>query len=305
MTERDLHLITGAFGYSGQHLARRLLGQGKRVATITGHPDRPNPFGDAVRAHRMDFDDPAGLRRAMEGVEVFYNTYWVRFAYGDTTHQRAVQNTQKLIDAAVDAGVERFVHVSITNPSIDSTLPYFRGKAELEKALAASGLSHAILRPAVLFGGRDVLLNNIAWLLRRLPVFGVAGKGDYGIQPIHVEDLAALQVEHGSHRENVTLDAVGPETFRFEELVRLIAKKIGSRACVCHVPKPVLFLTARVMGRIVGDVVLTWDEIAGLSANLLVSHDPPTGETKLSEWLERHANELGREYANEVSRHYR
>ncbi|HEY6006233.1 MAG TPA: NAD(P)H-binding protein, partial [Anaeromyxobacter sp.] len=294
----------GAFGYSGMHIAELLLRSGERVRNLTGHPDRPDPFAGAVEVTRFRFDDPAAMRAALRDVRVLYNTYWVRFDHGASTFARAVENSRALFRAAADAGVERVVHVSITNPSADSPLPYFRGKAEVEAALRATGLSHAILRPAVFFGGRDVLVNNIAWLLRRLPLFGLA-RGAYGIQPVHVEDLARLAVEQGASRVDAVLDAVGPEAFGFCELVRLVRDAVGSRTAIVPVPRSVLLVAARTVGAIVRDVVLTHDEIAGLTRNLLVSHAPATAPTRFSEWLAGSAGRLGVEWASELARHYR
>jgi NADH dehydrogenase len=304
MSTEKLHVVTGAFGYSGRHIAARLLEQGVRVRTITGHPDRPDPFGGRVEVAKLDFGDPDALAGSLAGAEVLYNTYWVRFDHGDTTHERAVANTEVLFRAAAAAGVERVVHVSITNPTPDSRLPYFRGKARLEASLAATGLPHAILRPTVFFGGRDVLINNIAWLLRRMPVFGVPGRGQYGVQPIHVEDVARLAIEHGKHRDNVIIDAVGPETFSFLELVRLVARSIGSHSLIVPMPRWLVLVASRVLSSWVHDVVLTPDEVDGLMADLLVSEREPTGEIVFSKWLRDHAGELGREYASELGRHY-
>jgi NADH dehydrogenase len=300
----ELHAVTGAFGYSGRHIAELLLAQGKRVRSLTGHPDRPDPFAGRVEVRRFEFDDPARMRAALANVKVLYNTYWVRFAHGATSHARAVEDSRRLFQAAVEAGVERIVHVSITNPSLDSPLPYFKGKAEVELALTASGISHAVLRPAVFFGGRDVLINNIAWLLRRLPVFGTV-PGSYGLQPIHVEDLARLAVAQGESRTTVTLDAVGPEALGFGELVQLVRRAVGSRALVAPVPAWLLLLASRGLGPLVGDVVLTADEIAGLTANLLVSRAPPTSPTRFTSWLAEHADDLGRTWANELARHFK
>lgn len=300
---RQLHTITGAFGYSGQAIARLLLARGERVRNVSGHPGRPDPFGGRVETRPLDFTDPIALRRALEGTAVLYNTWWVRFAHGDRNHARAVAASRALIDAARDAGVERVVHVSITNPSAASHLPYFAGKAQVEEALRASGLSHAILRPAVFFGGRDVLLNNVAWLLRRLPVFGLVG-GRYGLRPIHVDDFAALAVDEGARRRDVTRDAVGPDAFSFEELVRRTARAVGSRARIVRVPPRVLHAASVVMGWLVRDVPLTRDEIAGLTAGLLESPGPATGKIRLGEWLDAHGGELGLRWANELGRHF-
>jgi NADH dehydrogenase len=300
---RSVHAVTGAFGYSGMYIARLLVGRGERVRNLTGHPHRPDPFAGAVEVTTFRFEDPAAMRLALQDVRVLYNTYWVRFEHGASTFARAVENTRALFRAAAEAGVERVVHVSVTNPSPDSPLPYFRGKAEAEAALRETGLSHAILRPAVFFGGRDVLINNIAWLLRHLPAFGIA-RGSYGLQPVHVEDLAQLAVEHGASREGAVIDVVGPEALGFDELVRLVRRAIGSRALIVPVPRSLLLAAARVVGAMVRDVVLTPDEIDGLTGNLLVSKGPPTASTHFSQWLPRNAGRLGTEWASELRRHY-
>jgi uncharacterized protein YbjT (DUF2867 family) len=302
MDSQRLHAVTGAFGFSGQYIARRLLDAGQRVITLTNSLQRPNPFGDAVRAYPFTFDDPAQLGRSLEGVEVLYNNYWVRFAHGGMDHNRAVAHTLILFEAARAAGVRRIVHVSITNPSEESPLPYFRGKARLERALIDSGLSYAILRPAVLFGDEDILINNIAWLLRKLPVFGVFGDGGYRLQPIYVDDLAALAVEQEQASENVIINAIGPETFTYRDLVTTLGAIIGQRRPIVSVPPLAGYLVAWVIGRAVGDVVITRDEITGLMADLLAVDAPPAGHTRLTDWARQHADQLGVRYASELAR---
>ncbi|MEW5984499.1 MAG: NAD(P)H-binding protein [Acidobacteriota bacterium] len=229
-----LTVVTGAFGYSGKYIAGRLLAAGARVRTLTNSPQRRNPFGAAVEAHPYNFDRPDDMVRSLQGASVLINTYWVRFDHADFTHAAAVRNTLRLFDAAQRAGVRRIVHVSITNPSPHSALPYFRGKAELESALRESEVSYAILRPTVLFGREDILINNIAWMLRRFPVFGVFGDGRYKLQPIFVDDLAGLAVEEASSSENVVRDATGPETFTYRELVSLRTTARSTVALGCR-----------------------------------------------------------------------
>lgn len=297
-----MHVVTGAYGYSGRYIAARLLERGERVRTLTNSPGRENPFGDRVEAVPYHFDDPGALRQALEGAEVLYNTYWIRFDHRDFRQSSAIANTKALFEAAKAVGVQRIVHVSITNPSADSALPYFRGKAMLEQALRNSGLSYAILRPAVLFGGTDVLLNNIAWALRRFPVFMVFGSGHYRLRPIHVDDLAKLAVEHGAERRSVTVDAVGSESFAFRDLVREIGNSIGKRRPVLPVPPAIAYAAGWAMGKAMGDVMITWDEVKGLMADLLWTASPPAGTTKLSEWTRAHAEELGVRYSSELAR---
>jgi len=166
-------------------------------------------------------------------------------------------------------------------------------------------MPYAIVRPTVLFGGPDVLINNIAWLLRRLPLFGVAGKGDYRLQPVHVEDLSRLCLDLAGGGEDRVIDAVGPETFTFLELVRKVRDAVGARARIMRVPPWMILLTSKLLQPLVKDVLITRDEIDGLSAGLLVSGDPPTGKIKFSHWLEQNAAELGKKYASELKRHYR
>jgi NADH dehydrogenase len=297
-----LHAITGAYGFSGKYIAQRLLDAGERVVTLTNSPGRANPFGERVKAMPFHFDEPDRLTEQLKGVAVLYNTYWVRFNHRLFKHADAVRNTKVLFQAAARAGVERIVHVSITNPSLDSPLEYFRGKAELEKALAESGVSHAILRPAVLFGPEDILINNIAWAMRHLPVFGVFGDGKYRLQPIHVDDMAALAVEHGRSCENVLINAIGPETFTYRELAATIGRIIGKRRPIISVPPWFGYAAGWMLGALVGDVLITKDEIEGLMADVLYVDAPPAGPTVLTDWARQHADTLGRRYASELAR---
>ncbi len=298
----EFYAVTGAFGYSGKYITSRLLSAGKRVRTLTNSPLRQSPFGTAVDAHPYNFDRPDELVRSLQGAHVLVNTYWVRFDHTDFTHTQAVRNTLRLFEAATRAGVQRVVHVSITNPSVDSALPYFRGKAELESALRGSGLSYAILRPTVLFGQEDILINNIAWMLRRFPVFGVFGDGSYRLQPIFVDDLAQLAVEAAGSSANVVRDAIGPETFSYRELVSIIGDAIGRRRPIVSIPPALGVAVGRLVGMIVRDVVVTPEEVAGLMQNLLVTSSLPAGTTALSQWVLQHRESLGRRYSSELAR---
>lgn len=299
---QPLHVVTGAFGYSGKYIATRLLVAGVRVRTLTNSPLRANPFGKQVEVRPFDFDRPYWLAESLAGAEVLYNTYWVRFNHRRFKHADAVANTLKLFAAAQQAGVRRVVHVSITNPSEGSPLEYFSGKARLERALHETGLSYAVLRPTVLFGKEDILINNIAWMLRRLPLFGVFGDGSYRLQPIYVDDLARLAVEQGQGTENVTIDAIGPETFTYRGLVETIARIIGVRRPVISVSPAIGYAAGWLVGKLVGDVTITREEITGLMAGLLYTDSPPSGTMALTAWARENAAGLGVHYASELAR---
>ena len=302
MKQDNLHAVTGAFGYSGKYIASRLLDAGESVMTLTNSVHRQNPFGNRVKAVPFHFDEPDRLTEALRGVTVLYNTYWVRFNHPGFTFADAVRNTLALFRAAKTAGVQRVVHVSITNPSEDSPLEYFRGKARLEHALIESGLSYAILRPAVLFGKEDILVNNIAWVLRHFPVFTVFGDGQYKLQPIYVDDVAQIAVDQGRLAESRIINAIGPETFTYRGLVEVIGEIIGKRRPVVSVPPSVGYVGGWIIGKMMGDVMITRDEIQGLMDNLLYVESPPAGETKLTEWAKARSTSLGLRYTSELAR---
>ena len=301
--DSGLDVVTGAFSYSGSAIARRLCEEGRQVRTLTGHPGRGGP-DSGIEAFPLEFDDPTALAAHLSGATTLYNTYWVRFARGRLDHEQAVANSRTLFHAARRAGVQRIVHVSITHPTIDSPYPYFRCKALVERSLAEVGIPYAILRPAILFGGDGVLLNNIAWLLRHLPVFAVGGSGGYRVRAVHVDDLARLAFEAAGHRRDVILDAVGPERPTFLELVGEVREAVGSRARIVKLPGPMLPVLSAALGLVLRDVLLTRDEYYSMAAGLADTDGPATGDTRLSSWLAEHGDRLGVTYANELRRHF-
>ena len=300
----ELSAVTGAFGYIGKYITQRLLSEGRQVITLTNKPATLSPFGDQVKAYPLNFSNLEELTAALVGVETLYNTYWIRFNYRQITFERAINNTRMLFQAAHSAGVQRVVHISITNPGVDSPLPYFHGKAEIEGYLQQYDWIYHIIRPTVVFGQEDILINNIAYLLRHLPVFVIPGSGNYRLQPIYVEDLARIAIQAGQSSENQIIDAVGPDTLSFKALVHLIAAAVGSRAWIIHLPPALGLLLSRVIGVLLNDVLLTPDELKGLMAELLISRQTPTGQTSIRDWLAANAETCGAAYASELQRHY-
>jgi NADH dehydrogenase len=297
-------VITGAFSYTGKYATRLLLRRGYKVHTLTFHPGRQNEFGSQVEAFPYSFDRPDQLRESLRGASILINTYWVRFPSGVLTFEAAVRNTGTLIEAAKTAGIRRMVHVSIAKPSLESPLGYYRGKAQIEEMVVKSGLAYNILRPTVIFGPEDILINNIAWFARSFPVFAIPGDGRYRLRPIFVEDLAALILRGAESPRNEVVDAVGPESFAFEELVEKIAGSVGKSPRFVHVPPRVAYLATRLMGGFVGDVILTWEEYKGLMEGLLAPEGPSAGQTQLTAWLAKNGGSLGRAYTSEVARHF-
>jgi NADH dehydrogenase len=286
-------VVTGAFSFTGRYIAARLLEQGREVRTLTRRPPSESPFGDRVEALPLDVSDPAPFH----GADTLYNTYWIRFPDRETTFADAVRQSLGLFEAAQAAGVRRVVQLSVANADPDSPYAYFRGKAAVESALAASGLSYAVVRPTLVFGDGEVLLNNVAWMLRRFPLFLLPDAG-CRIQPIAAEDVAELCVEVGTGDENVVLDAAGPDVFAFEELVRLVRDAVGSRAAMVRGgPRTTLVLT-RLLGAITRQTVLTREELGALRDDLLTSTEPPRGRRRLADWLDARGPSLGAVFAS-------
>jgi nucleoside-diphosphate-sugar epimerase len=300
----NVDVVTGAFSYSGRFIAAGLLERGREVRTLTNHPKPSHPLAAYIRSYPLDFADQAALVLALTGTDTLYNTYWLRAPHGKLTHAIAVENIGRLIEAARQAGVRRVVHTSIANPT-QSTRSYYRGKAAAEQLIRSAGLSYAIVRPTLLFGEGDVLINNIAWLLRHLPLFAIPGSGRYRLQPMHVTDHARLLVEVGADPSDVVVDSAGPEIFTFDELVHRIRQELKLRTLVIHTPRVLALAGAILAGRLVGDMLLTGDELDDLMDDILVSHEPPRGTTRLSAWLADHREIVGRRYASEMDRHYR
>ena len=300
--KNEIHMVTGAFGYTGKYIAKILLNKGVQVRTLTNSINRKNFFGNKVKPYLYNFNDPYKLEKSLTGCSVLYNTYWVRFNHKKFNHNEAVENTIALFKAAQAAGVKRVVHISITNPNKYSHLEYFRGKAILEEELQKMFDSFAIVRPAVIFGPEDILINNIAWLIRTFPVFGYFGNGRYKLQPIYVEDLAALAIESAFNTENIIVDAIGNETYTYKELAITIAKMLQKKRIIIPIPPYIGYIIGLILGKLKGDVMITKEEIDGLMQNLLYTTSMPIGKIKLSQWLQNNKNNIGTKYNNEIQR---
>ena len=297
--------VTGATSYTGRFIAERLAGEGRTVVDLTRSPHIPHPLGERVTSAVLDFEDPDRLARALDGVNTLYNTFWIRFERGHTTYPWAVESSRALFAAARRAGVRRIVHISVINAAHDAPTAYFRAKATVEDELIGSGVSYAIVRPTVTFGPGDILLNNLAWTLRRLPVFGIPGAGRYPIQPVHVHDIADIALRAGSTAGETVVDAAGPDVFSFREFVGVVRRAVGSRARLAPVPVAAALIAARLIGLVVHDVVLTRDEVTELQAGLMRSGTRPMGTIRLAEWLAGNADTIGRRWASELDRHFR
>lgn len=296
--------VTGAFSYSGQYIARAFLKRGWEVITFTRNPERPHALSGKIKAYPLDFSKPQDLQERLKGVDTFVNTYWVRYNYPGSSFEQAVENSRILIGAVKAAGARRLVHISVSKPDIKSQLPYFRGKQQVEDLITSSGLSYSILRPTIIYADEEVLINNITWLLRHFPVFPIPGDGEYRMQPIYVEDLAGLVLHGAEGKANEILDAAGPEFYSFNELLKLLKKVSGSKSLLVHMPVPIALVLAKLVSLVLGDIMLTKDELTAFMEERIMTGLPALGKSRFSEWAQAHKETLGKHYVNELKRHH-
>jgi NADH dehydrogenase len=297
--------VTGAFGYTGRALAERLLDAGHEVVTLTRRSGAGDPLAKRVTVRPIEGVDGTALAESLAGVDTLFNTYWLRFPRERETFEGIVARSAMLLEAARVAGVRRIVHVSVVNASLDAETPYVRAKAALEAVVRSSGLEWVIVRPTLLYGPGDILINNLAWALRRLPIYGMPGLGRYTVQPIHVDDLARICHAAMDGDAGRVIDAAGPETLAYRDLVDRIRTAVGSRSIVVPMPHLAVLAAARILGLLVRDVVLTRDEIRELTSSLLTSHEPTArGEIRISDCIRDHAETIGRRWSSELDRNY-
>lgn len=297
-------VVTGAMSYIGSAVATSLQKRGWEVRALTNRARPLHPDQAPLPAHPLQFVDRTALVSALAGARVLVNTYWVRYPEHGVSFDQAVANSAILFEAARAAGVERIVQVSVSNASLASDLPYYRGKAQVEAHLAGLGGSYAIVRPTWVVGEQDILLNNVAWFLRRFPVFAMPGSGRYRVQPISLAETGEVVAGAALGDDCPTLDAAGPEILTFEEVVGAVAAAIGRPRPIIHLPTALVLALIRLIGRLMGDVILTREEIAGLADEMLVSSAPPLGTTPFRHWLADHGTVLGTAYRSEWRRHF-
>jgi NADH dehydrogenase len=294
-------VLTGAFSYIGSAVARELTDRGYELHTLTNR-QRP-PGAEAITTAPLRFEADH-LARELDGADVLVSTYWVRLPHAGKSFDTAVADLRMLIDAAARAGVGRFVHVSVSNASLDSKLGYYHGKARVDEMVRASGLSHAIVRPTLVVGPADVLTSNIVWFLRRFPVFPVPGGGPYRLSPITLDDTGRVIADAAVSAEDLDVDAAGPEVFTFRQYLELLARACGLRRWIFGAPSWLSLAAIRVVELFVRDVILTREELLGLEQELLLTRAPPLGTESVERWLFENASSLGRHYVNDIRRHF-
>jgi len=295
------YMVTGAFSFTGRHVAKRLLEEGEEVRTMTRFPQSASPFAEAVPAVPFDYDDVGALTQALRGCDRLINTYWRRQPEGNLGYDRVVQQSKNLFAAAKAVGIERIVHMSINDPH-GKKFPYFRAKCATERAVRECTVSSVVVRPQLVFGDGELLINNLAWTLRQSRLAAVPGDGQYLMQPIHASDYAELIVGLSRNRRDGVVNGVGPDVMTYDDMVSMVGNAIGRKPRILHVHPKFFDRVARLINRFVEEpTVLDYEVYGCLVENGVVPREPQ-GTRRLVDWLRDHADSLGRRYADQDRR---
>ena len=252
---------------------------------------------------------PDALTSALEGADILACAYWTRHNRPPVghrgpwlSHAEATERTGMLVESALAAGVSRLVWTSIANPGLDPDLSYYAGKAQVERFVKESGIPYAVLRPACFFGPGGLLIENIAWAVRHLPVFPIPSGDPYHVRPIHVDDYAQLVADACRGTDTFTQDATGPDRIEFQELIRYIARTINARTQIVRLPIGVCHFLYGAASHLMRETILTLDELKGLSRNRLDSQEPPSGSISLTAWIKENAETIGSRFLREPRR---
>lgn len=236
-------LVAGGTGFIGSHIVRKLLEKGHRVIVMTRTPN-PGACPAGAELRRGDILDPQSLREAIAGVDVVVSA--VQFPNHPVENPRrghtymAVdgEGTERLVEAACQAGVRRFVYLSGAGTRPGQTSPWFLAKLRAEKAVRDSGLPFTIFRPSWVYGPEDRSLNKFVTFARLLPVVPVIGNGQTRVQPVHVDDLA--EAVAGSVELPGAVDQVyeigGPQSLTMDEIIHTMLQVMGKRRPLLHQP---------------------------------------------------------------------
>jgi uncharacterized protein YbjT (DUF2867 family) len=248
--------IAGGSGFIGRTIARRLAALPQlRVRVLSRDPGRARAKLAGLEADfvRGEVTEPGTLPAALAGASavvsaVQFDGYPIENPRRGLTFERIdLGGTLALLAAAKAAGVTRFIYISGAAADENSRHPGFRAKGKAERAIRESGLEYTILRPSLVYGPDDTVVNGFAKAIRLAPVFPVPGSGRQTLQPVLVDDLAACVALAISGRgQNGTYEIGGPDLMTFDDLIRLIMDLTGHRRPIVHVPESVM----RAMGAI-------------------------------------------------------
>lgn len=268
---KPLILLTGATGFVGGYVARRLVSQGARLRCLVRQTsiatgDRLAALG--VELALGDVTDPDSLARAVKGVEAVIHLVAVIVERGQATFQRVnYQGTLNLLAACQGAQVRRFLHMSNIGVGPEASFPFMHSKWRAEEEVRRSGLDWTVFRSSIMFGAGDEFVTKLAGMVRKAPLAPIIGSGGTRFQPIWVEDTArclALALEKADTVGRV-IPIGGPEHLTYEEIIDLIIEALGVRKPKVHIPVALMMPVAAIMAALQTRPLITPGQLSQLA----------------------------------------
>jgi uncharacterized protein YbjT (DUF2867 family) len=254
-------LLTGATGVVGGALLPALLEANHSVRALVREPRGLGARRVDVNLALVDLADPHGLRHAVRGVDTVIH---LAAAIRDQPPRRVEEinglGTLRLLQAAEQAGVERFVFFSALGATRSQRTRFFRSKALAENAVRDSPLTTTIFAPSIIYD-RDDPWVKIMRRLSLLPVLPISGSGQARYQPIWAGDVARCVLAALEREGDGRFELAGPEVLSYDQMARVIAAAYGHQRPLVHVPLPLVRSTLIWLRRIFGEPVFaTWEE---------------------------------------------
>lgn len=268
-------LVTGATGFVGSHLVKRMRQEGLKVRAVTRTPAKAQSLADlGVEVVPGEIADPASLEAAAQGCDrVIHLVGIIQEGRGFTFRSVHVEGTQNVLDAAKKAGIGHFVYQSAVGSREGAKSEYHRTKWEAENLVRAGGIPYTILRPSLIYGPGDLFTIRISEMIKVSPVLPVIGTGRSKVQPIFIDDVVECirKIVTGESFLNKIYEIGGPDELTYEEVTKAIAAAMGVDRPVVHMPLFFMRTMAMVAEAILPKPPVTTDQLIMLQEDNVCS----------------------------------
>lgn len=237
-------LLTGATGFVGSHILKRLIDQHIKVRCIVRSISNARILDSkGIDVHKGDVTDMASLNGSCKGVDtVIHLVGIIREGKGITFEKVHYQGTANILEESKKSGVRKFIHMSALGTRVDAVSRYHKTKWQAEEVVKNSGIDYTIFRPSIICGPEDEFVNMFAKMMRRSPVIPVIGSGNHKMQPIYVEDVVSSFLKTVDNDKTIgkIYELGGPDALTFNDILKTIADVIGRNIMLLHIPTGIM-----------------------------------------------------------------
>lgn len=234
--------ITGGTGFVGRHLAQSLLADGHTVVLIARGKDQRDPSVNSepgVTVVYCDVSEQSSLATALQGCDAVAHCAGINRELGEQTFQKVhVEGTRVVVEAAKAAAVNKILLISFLRARENGPSKYHRSKAAAEEVVRNSGINYTILKPGVIYGKGDHMLDHLSHAFYSVPIFGLVGLKEKQVAPLAVQDLIVVMKEAlvNGGMPNETLYLIGPQHMTLSTAVKTVAKVVGREPVYFRMP---------------------------------------------------------------------